>query len=241
MIFSTSSQFMKSHFILITFLSLLSLCRADLTKGWFYTDAFPYMWSNNSQSWQYLLLSENKLWLYDYGDSEWSLLQSGQHIGTSDFEKGYAAKIKEIHDSPTNYGLFSQTHMETERAISYNEGYQAGIDSLTPEPIASGNAPLTLSNKEILGISSLGQISKFVFNSNGQTGTVTDASGSSSFDYFYEKTEPNAATFNINTNSEIVRGEVEFTSTSTGTFTLVHRSFATREITATHSGTFTME
>lgn len=232
---------MKNFLLLITILYGGNVCRADLTKGWFYTDAFPYIWSTSSESWQYLLLTENKLWLYDFGDSKWSLLQSGQVLGTSDFEKGYTAKVREIQDTPANHGLFTQSYLESERTSSYNEGYQAGLASLTPSPISTGIAPVSLTGKEILGVSTLGQITRFIFASNGQNGTVIDASGSNSFDYFYEKTAPNTGTFSINTDTAILRGQIEFSSDTEGTFSFVHREFSTRVTVATHTGTFSME
>ncbi len=223
-------------FILI-FCTYIDAAKGGSMTGWFYFDEFPFLWSNATNSWHYLKLVENKLWSFNYGSSQWSLLQTG-HEDLGIYEQVYNEKVNEIQANPSTYGLFSESENEARKIIGYNEGFKDGLDSLNPKPITVGLAPVSLAGLDIISVTSGGLITKFDFDSNGQSASGLQAGASENFDYIWEKINQNTGFLSLNSVTTIIHGQITYSSSNSGTFSLTYRDISTKAIQGTYSGTF---
>ena len=75
-----------------------------------------------------------------------------------------------------------------------------------------------MTSKELLAVESGGLITKYTFL-NQYSETYSDATGSGSIMYFYDKVGDNIASYTINSDSQIVTGSLTFSSSIGGSFT----------------------
>jgi len=209
------------------------LCGTTFSKGWYWFNLRPFIYSHSSNSWFFIKVVNKDFSLYDYKNKNWITL-----IDSPNYSDGYSVGIETVKSNPSSFSLYNQEYLNSSVNSNYDLGYSSGVSALSSVN-QNGFAPTSMTSKELLAVESGGMITKFTFL-NQYSGTYSDATGSGSIMYFYDKVGDNIASYTINSDSQIVTGTLTFSSSIGGSFTKSAKDIITNQAISTSSGTFTI-